>query len=107
MDNETRKMFELILDKLDNMDLRLNSMDLRLNSMDSRLNSMDSQLNTIYSRLNNMESRQDEIYQVVKAIEHASQVHRAEIDNVKVRTDYLEGTLNDIGKVINSRRAVK
>lgn len=62
MDNETKKMFELILNKLDNMDTRLNT----------------------------MESRQDEIYQVVKAIEHANQVHRAEIDNVKIRTEGVE-----------------
>ncbi len=79
MDNETKMMFELILNKLDSMDLRLNS----------------------------LESRQDEIFQVVKAIEHANQVHRAEIDNVNVRTDYLEGTINGMGEVINSRRAIK
>jgi len=61
----------------------------------------------IVNKLNNMESKQNEIYQVVKAIEHANQVHRAEIDNVKVRADYLEGTFNNIGKVLNTRKSVK
>ena len=72
MDTETKKMFELIVNKL-----------------------------------NDMESKQNEIYQVVKAIEYANQVHRAEIDNVKVRADYLEGTFNNIGKVLNTRMSVK
>ena len=72
MDTETKKMFELIVNKL-----------------------------------NDMESEQNEIYQVVKAIEHANQVHRAEIDNVKVRADYLEGTFDNIGKVLNTRMSVK
>ncbi|MHB8074773.1 M domain protein [Desulfosporosinus fructosivorans] len=72
MDTETKKMFELIVNKL-----------------------------------NDMESRQNEIYQAVKAIEHANQVHRAEIDNVKVRADYLEGTFNNIGKVLNTRKSIK
>ena len=85
MDNDTKKMFELVLNKLDKMDTRLDKMD---------------------TRLDNMDSRQDEIYQVVKAIEHSNQVHRAELDNVKFRTSYLEGTINDIGGVINSRKAI-
>ncbi|SPF37049.1 conserved hypothetical protein [Candidatus Desulfosporosinus infrequens] len=72
MDTETKKMFDLIVNKL-----------------------------------NNMETKQNEIYQVVKAIEHANQVLRAEIDNVKVRADYLKGTFNNIGKVLNTRKSVK
>lgn len=72
VDSDTKKMFELVLNKLDNM-----------------------------------ESRQNEIFQVVKAIEHANQVHRAELDNVKVRASYLEGTINDIGDVIHSRKLIK
>jgi len=72
MDTETKNMFELIVNKL-----------------------------------NDMESKQNEIYQVVKAIEHANQVHRAELDNVKIRADYLEGTFNNIGKVLHTRKYVK
>ncbi len=64
MDKETREMFELIINKLDR----------------------------VGSRLDGVESRQNEIFHVVKVIEHANKVHKAEIDSVKVMTDYHEGT---------------
>lgn len=79
MDSETKEMFELMFNKLDKMD----------------------------SQLSSLETRQNEIFQVVKATEHANQVHRAELDNVKVRTNYLEGTINDIGDVINARKLIR
>ena len=40
----------------------------------------------ISNKLDGIDSRQDEIFKVVKAIEHANQVHKAEIDSVKVMT---------------------
>jgi hypothetical protein len=78
MDSETREMFGLIISRLDKID----------------------------SRFDAMESRQVETFQIVKAIEHANQVHKAEIDRVKVMTDFHEGTFTQIGNVINSRKAV-
>ncbi len=60
----------------------------------------------ISNKLDGIDSRQDEIFKVVKAIEHANQVHKAEIDSVKVMTDYHEGTFNHIGKITNSRKVV-
>lgn len=86
VDSEIQKMFGLVLDKLE---------------------SIDSRMERLESRMNNMEARQTEIFQVAKGIEHANQVHRAELDNVTVRPNYLEGTLNEIGKVIAVRGAVK
>ncbi len=113
MDNETREMFELIVNKLDKVDSRLDKVDSRLDGIDSRLDGIDSRLDgmdsrfdAIESRLDVMDSRQDEIFRVVKAIEHANQVNKAEIDSVKVRTDYLEGTFSQIGNVITSQKAV-
>lgn len=65
-----------------------------------------SKLDGIVSRLDRLESRQDEIYLVVKAIEHNNQVHGAEIDNLKFKVHYFEGTLNAVGEVITSRIAI-
>ena len=47
MDQETKKMFEMVIDKL----------------------------NTMGDRLNTMDSRQNEIFSVVKAIEHGNAVN--------------------------------
>lgn len=78
MDKEMKDMFELVLQKFDHLE----------------------------SRMNNMESRQDEIFMVVKAIEHNNQVHGAELDNLNYKTNRLEGTINEIGDVINTRKAI-
>ncbi|MGH4139604.1 M domain protein [Clostridium sp.] len=72
MDNETKKMFEMLMKKLDAM-----------------------------------ETRQDEIFSVVKAIEHSNTTHKAEIDNITYKVAHTEGTINKIGNVINENRAIK
>ncbi|MBU3179446.1 M domain protein [Clostridium estertheticum] len=79
MDNETKKMFEMLMGKLD----------------------------TISESQKNMEIRQDEIFSVVKAIEHSNTTHKAEIDNITFKIAHTEGTINNIGNVINESRAVK
>jgi len=61
----------------------------------------------IESRLDGLESRQDEIYLIVKAIEHNNEVHRAEINSLQYRVHYIEGTFNAIGDVIATRKAIK
>ena len=63
-------------------------------------------LGLILSKLDSLESRQDEIYLVVKAIEHNNKVHGAEIDNLKYTISYVEGTINTIGDVITTRKAI-
>ena len=79
MDNETKKMFEMLMGKLD----------------------------TISESQKNMETRQDEIFSVVKAIEHSNTTNKAEIDNITYKIAHTEGTINKIGNVINESRAVK
>ncbi|PRR79216.1 M domain protein [Clostridium vincentii] len=84
MDNETKKMFEILINKLDNIDGRLTGMD---------------------ERLTGIETRQDEIFSVVNAIEHSSTTHKAEIDNMTHKIAHTEGIINKIGNVITERSA--
>ena len=86
MDNETKKMFEMLMKKLDTIEISQNSMD---------------------ERQKNMEIRQNEIFSVVKAIEHSNTAHKAEIDNITYKVAHTEGTINKIGNVIIEGRAVK
>ncbi|WP_443661270.1 hypothetical protein [Clostridium sp.] len=53
MDNETKKMFEMLMGKLD----------------------------TLSENQKNMEIRQDEIFSFVKSIEYSNTTHKAEIDH--------------------------
>jgi len=79
MDKEAKQMFELILSKLDNIEKKQES----------------------------MEKRQDEIFDVVKAIEHSNNIKTAEIDNLKYKVAHVEGTINGIENFIEKRRAIK
>jgi hypothetical protein len=79
MDNDIKKMFEMLMGKLD----------------------------TISESQKNMQLRQDEIFSVVKAIEHNNTTHKAEIDNIVYKVAHTEGTINKIGNVISESRVVK
>ncbi|MGH4118083.1 hypothetical protein [Clostridium sp.] len=61
MDNETKKMFEILIKKLDTIEENQKEM---------------------YVSQKNMEIRQDEIFSVVNAIELSNTTHKAEIDNI-------------------------
>jgi len=92
MDTEIKQMFELILQKLDSIDKRQDRMEERFDSMDKRLDGMGK--------------RQDEIFSVVKSIEHSNNVRKAEIDNLTHKVAHVEGTISGIGEFIESRRAI-
>lgn len=107
MDNETKQMFELIINKLDKVETRLDKMETRLDKMDGRFDKIDDKFNEFEGGFGGMESRQDEIFQIVKAIEHSNQVHKAEIDNMNFLIAHVEGTIQGVGEYIIGRRAVK
>ena len=93
MENELKDMLGLILNKLDRLE--------------SKMVGLESRMVGLESRMDKLESRQGEIYLVVTAIEHNNQVHRAEINNLQYKVDYVEGTINAIGEVITTRKAIK
>ena len=92
MDNEIKEMFGVILNKLNGIESRIDRIELRMDKFELRMNKLDS--------------RQDEIFLVVKAIEHNNTVHGAEIDTIKFKVHHLDGTFNAMGEVITSRKAV-
>jgi hypothetical protein len=55
----------------------------------------------VIKKLSSMEKRQDEIYQVVRAIEHSNNAGKAKLDEHNFRLAKNEGTLKKIGKVID------
>ena len=85
MEKEMKEMFGLLLNKFDGLESRFDSLE---------------------SRFDGLESRQDEIFLVVKAIEHNNLVHGAEIDNLKFKVSHTEGTINAVGNVITARKAI-
>ena len=69
MDNETKKIFEMLMGKL----------------------------NTISESQKNMKKTQDELFSVLKAIEYSNTTNKAEIDNITYKIAHTEGTINKIG----------
>ncbi len=65
-----------------------------------------TKLDGLESKMDGFELRQDEIFLVVKAIEHNNLVHGAEIDNLKFKVSHIEGTINAVGNVITTRKAI-
>ena len=100
MENEIKGMLGLILNKLDGLESKVDKLE---SKMELKMDKLESKMEL---RMDNLESRQDEIYMVVKAIEHNNQVHRAEIDNLKYTVTNVEGTINTIGDVITKRKAI-
>jgi len=110
---EIKEMLGLIINKLDGLESRMDrlesrmdSIELRMDRLESRMDSLELRMDNIESQMDRLESRQAEIYLAVKAIEHNNLVHGAEIDNIKFKVNYFEGTLNAVGDVITSRKAI-
>src|SRR5665648_1037363 len=120
MEKDLKDMFELILNKLDGINSRLDGIDTRMDRFELRMDRLESKMEKIElrmekielrmekieSRMDKVESRQDEIYLVAKAIEHNNLVHGAEVDNIKFKVSSIEGTVNAVGNVFITRKAI-
>ena len=114
MDNETKKMFELLMNKLDSIENIQKGMQEEQKDMKKSFNKLEDNQNRMQVSFDKLEEnqkymlvRQDEIFSLVKAIEHSNNTHKAEIDNITYKVLHTEGTINKIGEVINDSRAIK
>ena len=92
--------------RMDRLESRMDGLESRMDRLESRMDGLESRMDGLESRMDGSKSRQDEIYLVVKAIEHNNQVHGAEIDNLKFKASHMEGTINAVGDVIATRKAI-
>lgn len=58
------------------------------------------ELKDIKAKIFNMDVRQDEIYQLVRAIEHSNQVGKSESDSQNIRLAKVEGKLKKVSKIL-------
>jgi len=85
--------------KIVSMNSNIKNMDSKIVSMDSKIVSMDSNIKNMDSNINSIESQQKENTQILKALEHASQVHKAELDNLNIQVAKLSGNEEKIKKL--------
>lgn len=90
MEEELKKILNQLLDGQEKMNFRLDGIDGRLDHMDSKLGRLDSQVmkNT----------------QILKSLEHAVQVNKAEIDKLSFDVAEMKG---DVKSVKNDLSAVE
>lgn len=100
MDQEIKDVLNLIVNKLDTIDVRLDTIYTRLDNMDTRLS--------------HLETRQDESYKIIRALEENSKTTRAEQDKMMFMIADIQGKVNilsneveDHEKVISQLRAIK
>jgi chromosome segregation ATPase len=80
--------------RFDEVDARFNGIDSRLDGVDARLGGIDSRLDGVDARLDGIDSRLDEHYQLLRALEHASEVHKADMDNLTHQVARLSQEMN-------------
>ena len=66
---------------------------------------MKQMFEMVLDKLNAMDSRQNEIFSVVKAIEHGNAVNRAEIDSLTYKVGNVAGTFLAVGEIIEKNIA--
>lgn len=73
----------------------------KVNGIEVEISGIRGEIEEIKTKVSNIEVRQDEIYQVVRAIEHSNQVGRSELDVHNLRLAKVEGKLKRVAKVYN------
>lgn len=64
--------------------------------MEKILNQILSELKNVNNRLDNLETQTSENTQILKALEHNSQVHKAEVDNINYKLAEISGDVKSI-----------
>ena len=126
MDNEIKQVLDLILNKLSNLEKGQASLEKgqanletgQANLEKGQANLEKGQVNlekrqanletgqaNLEKELRGLKRRQDEIFQVVKAIEHSNTTRKAELDNLTHKVAHIEGTMSAIGEILQRKRA--
>ena len=72
-----------------------------LKTINNRIDGIESNVGELKEGQKRVETRQDEIYQVVRAIEHSNQVGKSELDSQNIRLAKVEGKLKRVAKAYN------
>ncbi|MCX7885229.1 MAG: hypothetical protein N2448_09425 [Caloramator sp.] len=92
--------------RLDKMEGRLDKMEGRLDSIENRLDKVESDIKVIKEDQKFMKSQLDESTSILKALEHKSEINKAEHDNFTIQLARIEGSVNEIkSEVVKGQEA--
>ncbi len=113
MDKETKDMFNLILQKLDGVDVRLGGMDKRFDAMDARLDTMDEKIDAMNTDMRYVRLRlENEIAENIKRVAeghmdlsrnlHEAMKPQTEIEMLVIRVNSLETKVRDLQQKVST-----
>lgn len=79
----------------------LESIQFQINGLESRFDGLESKFDGLESRFGGLESQIQENTQILKALEHNSQVHKAEIDKLNHKVTEVQDTIKNISNKID------
>jgi len=92
---------EEILQKIFN---KLDHLDNRLGQVENRLGDVEDNLGNIKESLDQVKSQQEENTQILSALEHKADVHKADMDNLGNEFSHLSGNQKKILKNLEELR---
>lgn len=93
--------FDGLESRFDGLENRFDGLENKFYGLENRFVDLGTQFGELKEGHKRMEARQDEIYQVVRAIEHSNQVGRSELDSQNMRVAKLEGKFKKVAKAYN------
>ena len=82
---------EKILAKVEKIDSRFDKVDQRLEQMDSKFDKVDQRLEQVNKDISHIKSQQKENTAILRALEHANEVNKAELDKLNINVAKLSG----------------
>lgn len=95
--------FDKLEGRFDNLENRFDKLEGRFDNLENRFDKLEDKSNRLENRFDKLEVeidiikiQQQENTQILRALEHKAEVHKAEMDNLHHQLAKIEGTVNEI-----------
>jgi chromosome segregation ATPase len=98
---ENDKFQKVVINELKGIKGEIKGIKGEIEGIKGEIEEIKGEIGEIKTSVLNIEIRQDDIYQVVRAIEHSNIVGKSELDSHNIRIAKVEGKLKKAAKVFN------
>ena len=81
---------------------RFDNLEGRFDNLEGRFDNLEGRFDNLEGRFDNLEGKVDENTQILRALEHKAEVHKAELDNIHHQLARIQGDVNEIKENHNS-----
>lgn len=94
--NQVTSKFDKLEGRFDNLENRFDNLENRFDNLENRFDNLEGRFDNLEIQVDIIKTQQQENNQILRALEHKAEVHKAEMDNLKHQLAKIEGTVNDI-----------